>query len=373
MQSVHSIAEVRRNHPYRVDRECFNETDIVAHSTQLQEVLRHAKIVAPTESTVLIHGETGTGKEVIAQAIHHWSGRDHGRLVRMNVAAIPSTLLESELFGNERGAFTGAVSRRAGRLEWAEGGTLFLDEIGELPLDLQPKLLRLLQEREYERLGSNHTMRSTARLVAATHRDLATMVAVRSFREDLYYRLNVFPIYVPPLRDRRDDIPPLVRSFVQAYARRIGKSTPTISAAIMASLSSYPWPGNIRQLQNVIERAVILATEGDLEVHLPPLEASSVPPSGGPPAAGALDVAALIGRELSATATDLYAQTHREVDRLLLARVLEFTKGNHRQAAQILGVARQTMRVKLRALGLHVTQVVASDDDAAHLRTEDGS
>ena len=340
MQAVHSIAETGRSPEARV-----TETAVIAHSSQIQEVLRQAKIVAPTESTVLIHGETGTGKELIAQAIHRWSGRDARRLVKVNVAAIPSTLLESELFGNEKGAFTGAVARRVGRLEWAEGGTLFLDEIGELPLELQPKLLRLLQEREYERLGSNHTMRSDARLVVATHRDLAEMVSVHSFREDLYYRLNVFPLYVPPLRERRDDIPPLTRSFVEACARKMGKSVPLISAATMASLASYSWPGNIRQLQNVIERAVILATDGELQIHLPPLRSACTPlvtqPTPVPVRTGGTPKNPVASLD--------------DVQRAHILGVLEATDwvvGGPRGAAAKLGMKRSTLNYRLEKLGI---------------------
>ena len=215
--------------------------------------------VAPTDSTVLIYGETGTGKELLARAIHDLSSRRQGTFVKLNCAAIPTGLLESEMFGHEKGAFTGAIAQRIGRFELAHRGSMFLDEVGEIPLELQTKLLRVLQEREFERLGSSRTIRTDARLVAATNRDLAALVEERQFRADLYYRLNVFPITVPPLRERRDDIPLLVRYFVQQNARRMNKRITSIPAEAMQALTRYHWPGNIRELQNFIERAVILS------------------------------------------------------------------------------------------------------------------
>jgi formate hydrogenlyase transcriptional activator len=222
--------------------------------------------VAPTDSTVLIYGETGTGKELVARALHNLSSRNANAFVKLNCAAIPTGLLESELFGHERGAFTGAISQRVGRFELANRGTMFLDEIGEVPLELQPKLLRVLQEREFERLGSTRTLRTDARLIAATNRDLEALVNEQKFRPDLYYRLNVFPIRVPALRERPEDIPLLVRHFVQQYSRRLGRTIETIPSETMTMLVRYPWPGNIRELQNVVERAVILCDGDTLEV-----------------------------------------------------------------------------------------------------------
>jgi formate hydrogenlyase transcriptional activator len=242
---------------------------IVGSSGALCKVLDEIRIVAPTDATVLIEGETGTGKEVIAHAIHTNSSRRNRPFVKLNCAAIPLGLLESELFGHEKGAFTGAVTQRVGRFEAANGGTLFLDEVGDIPLELQAKLLRVLQEQEFERLGSTYTRRVDVRVVAATNRDLATLVAEKHFRMDLYYRLNVFPIAVPPLHQRLEDVPMLVAHFVHRYADRMSKQISRISKSAMETLMGYPWPGNIRELQNFVERAVIL-TMGDV-LRLPAL------------------------------------------------------------------------------------------------------
>ena len=239
---------------------------IIGQSPALREVLQLVEMVAASDSTVLLLGETGTGKELIARAIHNLSSRRGRAFVKLNCAAIPSGLLESELFGHERGAFTGAITQKIGRLELADQGTLFLDEIGDIPLELQPKLLRVLQEREYERLGSTRTKQVDVRVVAATHRDLEEMIVDKQFRSDLYYRLNVFPIYIPPLRARTEDIPLLVRHFVQQFARRMNKTIEAISSETMQALIRYPWPGNIRELQNVIERAVVVYEKGNLPV-----------------------------------------------------------------------------------------------------------
>ena len=257
--------------PYAEDdlRSDSRFSEIVGHSAALRRVLQQVEIVAPTDATVLIDGETGTGKELIARAIHHRSGRRTHPLVTLNCAAIPPGLLESELFGHEKGAFTGALTQRIGRFELANEGTLFLDEIGDLPLELQPKLLRVLQEHTFERLGSSRTLRTNVRLVAATHRDLLAMVRQRTFREDLYYRVHIFPLTVPPLRQRRDDIPLLVRHFAQQYTHQMHKRIEHIPAEAMAELVHYDWPGNVRELQNVIERAMILSANGVLWPQVP--------------------------------------------------------------------------------------------------------
>ena len=244
------------------------QQEIVGQSPKLRGVLDLVAQVARTNATVLICGETGTGKELVARSIHTSSARCEGEFVRVNCAAVPPGLMESELFGHERGAFTGATSRRIGRFELADGGTMFLDEIGELPLELQPKLLRLLQEREFERLGSNDTLRSNARLVTATHQDLRALIHERSFREDLYYRLNVFPIRVPPLRERPEDIPLLVSGFVRRFARAMNKDIRRVCPTTLAALQGHDWPGNIRELQNLVERAVILCAGPVLEIQL---------------------------------------------------------------------------------------------------------
>ena len=244
----------------------FGQMQIVGNSRALRQVLDLVRTVAPSDSTVLLLGETGTGKELIARAIHNCSPRKNRPFVKLNCAAIPTGLLESEFFGHERGAFTGALTQKIGRLELADQGSLFLDEIGDIPLDLQPKLLRVLQEREFERLGSTHTKKVDVRIVAATHCALEEMVVQRQFRLDLYYRLNVFPISIPPLRERREDIPLLARYFVQQFARRMHKTVESISPQTMEALVHYSWPGNVRELQNVIERSVVVYDKGELSV-----------------------------------------------------------------------------------------------------------
>jgi formate hydrogenlyase transcriptional activator len=259
-----SIVESRGHQSLRGKGVNDGFADIVGASETLREVLKLVQIVAPTNSTTLIQGETGTGKDLIAHAIHNLSSRRGRPFVKLNCAAIPCDLLESELFGHEKGAFTGAIAQKVGRFELADKGTLFLDEVGDIPLALQPKLLRVLQEQEFERLGSTRTHQVDVRLVAATNRNLEEMVKRSEFRSDLYYRLNVFPISLPPLRARREDIPPLVEHFVEIYARRMGKQIDHISSEAMSELISYSWPGNIRQLQNFIERSVILSSENVL-------------------------------------------------------------------------------------------------------------
>ena len=246
-----------------------NFEGIAGQSSALRQVLQLVETVATSDSTVLLLGETGTGKELIARALHQRSHRKQRPLVKLNCAAIPNGLLESELFGHERGAFTGAITQKVGRLELADQGMLFLDEVGDIPLELQPKLLRVLQEREFERLGSTRTMKVDIRLVAATHRDLETMMADNQFRSDLYYRLNVFPIRIPPLRERPEDIPALVQYFTDKYARRMGKRIDTIPPGALRKLMRWHWPGNVRELENVVERAVILTRNTTLAIALP--------------------------------------------------------------------------------------------------------
>ncbi|MGB7946589.1 MAG: sigma 54-interacting transcriptional regulator [Candidatus Binatia bacterium] len=250
----------------------YNFEEIIGESAALKTILEQLQTVAPTDSTILIYGETGTGKELIARAIHNLSTRQARTLVKVNCAAIPTGLLESELFGHEKGAFTGAIAQRVGRFELAHRGTLFLDEVGDIPLELQPKLLRVLQEHEFERLGSARTVRVDVRMVAATNVDLTQKVADNHFRADLYYRLNVFPITIPPLRDRREDIPLLVRYFAQKYARRMKRAIETIPAKAMTALTEYHWPGNVRELENFVERSVILSRGTELQVPLAELK-----------------------------------------------------------------------------------------------------
>ncbi len=259
------------------DRDQRRFEQVIGKSSALEAVFEQVECVAPTDSTVLIQGETGTGKELIARAIHNVSTRCGRSFVKLNCAAIPLDLLESELFGHEKGAFTGAIAQRIGRFEMADKGTLFLDEVGDIPPSLQPKLLRVLQEQEFERLGSTHTRRVDVRLVAATNRDLTDMMKQGDFRTDLYYRLNVFPIRIPPLHERRDDIPLLVEYFMEKYARRMGKQVKTVPSTTMEKLVSWPWPGNVRELQNMIERGVILSRGFVLEIPVTELDQTTVP------------------------------------------------------------------------------------------------
>jgi formate hydrogenlyase transcriptional activator len=312
----------------------YNFEEIIGESVALKEILQQLETVAPTDSTILILGETGTGKELIARAIHNLSGRRERTLVKVNCAAIPTGLLESELFGHEKGAFTGAIGQRIGRFELAHRGTLFLDEVGDIPLELQPKLLRVLQEQEFERLGSARTIRVDVRLVAATNADLVQKVADNHFRTDLYYRLNVFPIVIPPLRERRNDIPLLVRYFAQKYARRMKRPIDTIPAKAMAALTDYSWPGNVRELENFIERAVILSRGSELQIPVTELKARSRP-------------AAVIAGD--GVGTLEYAEREH------IMRVLSetnWTIGGPTGAAIKLGMKRTTLQSKMKKLGI---------------------
>ena len=308
--------------------------DIIGESGGLRQVLKQIETVAPTDATVLIQGETGTGKELLARAIHRLSPRRDRTFIKVNCAAIPAGLLESELFGHEKGAFTGAIARKMGRLELAHEGTLFLDEVGELPLDLQPKLLRAIQEREIERLGGNRPIPINIRLVAATNRDLAQMVAEKEFRSDLFYRLKVFPIFAPPLRDRVGDIPVLVRHFVITHSRRMGKNIETIPDETMHALCRWPWPGNIRELENFLERAVILTRGTVLYVPLAELETKVAEEEA----------------ELEERNPTLHA-----AEREHILRVLRETRGQiggADGAAERLGLKRTTLNSKLKKLGI---------------------
>jgi formate hydrogenlyase transcriptional activator len=309
-------------------RSGFNFSEIVGESAALKHVLDQARTVAPTDATVLILGETGTGKELIARAIHRMSSRKDGRFIKLNCAAIPAGLLESELFGHEKGAFTGAVSQKVGRLELADQGTLFLDEVGDLPLELQPKLLRVLQDQEFERLGSTHTIRVNIRLIAATNRDLPELIAARSFRSDLFYRVSVFPIRMPALRERQEDIPQLVRYFAQKHARRMNKPIETIPTKTMRALASLGWPGNVRELENFIERCVILSDGSVLNAPL----------------------AELIVSEDSQSEATL-----ERLEREHIVRVLRETNGKiggPRGAAARLGLKRTTLQSMMHRLGI---------------------
>jgi formate hydrogenlyase transcriptional activator len=307
--------------------------EIVGDSPALRQVLKEVETVAATSSTVLIRGETGTGKELIARALHDLSPRQGRTFVKLNCAAIPTGLLESELFGHEKGAFTGAISQKVGRFELAHQGTLFLDEVGDIPPELQPKLLRVLQEQEFERLGSTKTMRVDVRLVAATNRDLAAMVADGRFRSDLYYRFNVFPLVLPSLRERPDDIPRLVRHFTQQFARRMGRRIETVPSAVMDALVHYPWPGNVRELQNVIERAVILSPGSSLQVPVSDLHATATPH--------------LVPAVTAMTLADA------EREHILGAlRDTGWVVGGPKGAAVRLGMKRATLQKKMKKLGI---------------------
>jgi formate hydrogenlyase transcriptional activator len=318
---VYLETEIRSEH-------CFEE--IVGNSRALRKVLEQVSIVAPTDSTVLLHGETGTGKELIARAIHNVSSRRQRSFVRMNCAAIPTGLLESELFGHEKGAFTGAIMQKKGRFELADGGSLFLDEIGDISLELQPKLLRAVQEREFERLGSARTIQVNVRMIAATHRDLRSMIGKNQFREDLFYRLNVFPIEIPPLRERREDIPLLVDYFVSRFSRRMQKRIQSIPRAAMEALVNTDWPGNIRELENFIERCVIL-TPGD-ELNVPCTELKR-----------------------SAGIVVPVASSFQDAGRQVIVDALKSTAGRiagKDGAAERLGLKRTTLQNKMRKLNI---------------------
>jgi formate hydrogenlyase transcriptional activator len=312
------------------DRSGIGMNGIIGSSAALEAALQEVERVAPTDSTVLVLGETGTGKELIAHTVHNLSRRAGRPFVKLNCAAIPFDLLESELFGHEKGAFTGAIAQKIGRFEMADKGTLFLDEIGDIPLALQPKLLRVLQEQEFERLGSGKTHRINVRLVAATHRDLADMVRRREFRSDLYYRLNVFPVSMPPLRERREDIPQLVSHFVELFSRRMGKRINRVPNETLGAFISYAWPGNVRELQNLVERAVIRSNDGVLPNPLPKSPAAAMP-----------------------TSCD---GTLRDTERAMILKAIRAAKGmigGPRGAAALLGLKRTSLISKMKRLGMY--------------------
>lgn len=325
----------------------MNFAEIVGNSPSVKSVLGQVELVAPSDSTVLLLGETGTGKELMARAIHERSRRRSHAFVKLNCAAIPTGLLESEMFGHEKGAFTGAVAQRVGRFELANGGTIFLDEIGEIPLELQPKLLRILQEREFERLGSSRTLHTDARLIAATNCDLQGMVDEKKFRADLYYRLNVFPVFIPPLRERREDIPLLVSHFTQVFAHRVNKKIETIPTQTMNSLVAYSWPGNIRELQNVIERAVLVSNGPILKVSLSDLKSRSahaIPPqSTNPPQNG--------GPVEPQPIRDVLEDVERKQILAALEQSRWIVAGPNGAAAR-LGLKRSTLQLRMKKLGI---------------------
>jgi len=321
----------------------FNFEEIIGDSPALKRALTQVELAAPAATTVLILGETGTGKELIARAIHNLSPRRERTFVKINCAAIPSGLLESELFGHERGAFTGALNQKIGRFELADRGTIFLDEVGDIPLELQPKLLRVLQEQEFERLGSNRAQRVDVRIVAATNGDLSKLVAERAFRSDLYYRLNVFPIHIPPLRERREDVPLLVRYFVQKISRRLNKTVEYVPADAMDALANYSWPGNIRELENLIERAVLLSPGKELRVPLSELKSATLAAAGADPSPASFPSSASS------------VSTLEEADRHHILRALRQTEwriAGPKGAAALLGMKRTTLQARMRKLGI---------------------
>jgi formate hydrogenlyase transcriptional activator len=337
---------------------------IIGSSPALKHVLQLVETVAPSDSTVLLLGETGTGKELIARAIHERSRRKDRTFVKLNCAAIPTGLLESELFGHEKGAFTGAISQKVGRMELADQGTLFLDEVGDIPPEIQPKLLRVLQEREFERLGSTHTRRVNVRIVAATNRDLEKMVADREFRNDLYYRLNVFPIRIPPLRDRREDIPLLVGYFVQKCAKQMQKRIEAVPASVMKGLSAWDWPGNIRELENFVERAVILTRGRSLEAPLGELRKSkkdepvqfSAQPVHASTARSEDDIARIVRETVASMKGSTAESEHSKRQHDEIIRALAECKGRvggAEGAAARMGISRTTLISRMKRLGIN--------------------
>jgi DNA-binding NtrC family response regulator len=323
---------------------------IIGCSAGMREVYKAIGRVAPQNMIVLIAGESGTGKELIARAIYQHSARAHMPFHAINCAAIPETLLESELFGHEKGAFTGADRRRIGRFEQCSGGTLLLDEIGDMPLAMQSKLLRLLQEQTFERLGGNETVKTDVRLISATHRDLKALAVAGKFRADLYYRLSVFTISLPPLRERGEDLPLLVRKFIRQFNREFGRQVRDVHTEAMQRLQSYSWPGNVRELQSVLKQAMLQASGSILlPIFLPdPLDGARAPiPIAPNRSITDFSFESFIRQYLQTGSTDIYHESHRQLDRILLPIVLEFAEGNHRLAARLLGIARQTFRQRL--------------------------
>jgi formate hydrogenlyase transcriptional activator len=324
----------------------FNFEEIIGESPALRRALGQVELAAPANTTVLLRGETGTGKELFARAIHNLSPRHDRTFVKVNCAAIPAGLLESELFGHERGAFTGAIAQKIGRFELADKGTIFLDEVGDLPLELQPKLLRVLQEQEFERLGSNTTQRVDVRVVAATNADLSRLVSEKAFRSDLYYRLNVFPIQIPALRERREDIALLVRYFVQKFSQRFNKTVLYVPADAMDALTEYSWPGNVRELENLLERAVLLSPGKELRIPLSELKSNLSITKGETATASSSEVPAASGTPVT---------TLEEAERQHILRALRQTKwriAGPRGAAIMLGMKRTTLQARMRKLGI---------------------
>jgi DNA-binding NtrC family response regulator len=340
------------------------EGALVGSCPAMRDVYKAIGRVAGQDVTVLITGESGTGKELVARAIYQHSGRSKAPFLALNCAAIPEHLLESELFGHEKGSFTSADRRRIGKFEQCNGGTILLDEIGDMPMALQAKILRLLQEQTFERVGGNETIRTDVRVIASTHRDLKARTGEEKFRADLYYRLSVFTIPLPPLRERGDDLPMLVLHYLRRFSRELARDVREIAPEALERLRGYAWPGNIRELQSILKQALLQASGTVLlPAFLPEVLGSAGDASKASPPAEDLGLRAFIRQRLTPDASDLYAEMHREVDRIFLTLVLDHTQGSQRQAARILGIARQTLRLKLRELGLQVTHSVEAEED----------
>jgi DNA-binding NtrC family response regulator len=339
---------------------------IIGSCRSMQDLYKAIGRVADQTFPVLITGESGTGKELVAQAIYQHGPRAKAPFLALNCAAIPETLLESELFGHEKGAFTGAERRRIGKFEQTSGGTLFLDEIGDMPLPAQAKLLRVLQEQTFERLGGSETIRTDVRLIAATHRDVKQWSDEGKFRPDLYYRLGVFTIHLPPLRERGDDLALLVQFFLRRGSRELGRDVREVAPETLERLRRYSWPGNVRELQSVLKQAILRAHGPvllpDFLPELPEVVGESSAPVS--PPGDSFDAEAFVRQRLGPDSRDLYRDIHRELDRLVLSRVLEYTGGNQQRAALLLGITRRTLRAKLQDVGLHVAHSIeASEDD----------
>ncbi|MBN9121728.1 MAG: sigma-54-dependent Fis family transcriptional regulator [Planctomycetes bacterium] len=346
---------------------------IVGRCAAMQEVYKAIGRIAPQDVTVLLLGESGTGKELVARAVYQHSKRAGGPFLAINCAAIPDALLESELFGHEKGAFTGAERQRVGKFEQADGGTIFLDEIGDMSPATQAKVLRVLQDQRFERVGGSETIRTDVRVIAATNQNLSAMVAAGKFRQDLFYRLNSFTITLPPLRERGGDVPLLVNYFLAATNRKLDKNVRGLDPAALAALEAYPWPGNVRELENAVRYAVVQAVGEVLTLDCLPAAVRGGP---APPPATGLDVLALVVDLLRAGTPDIYRQVTQAVDRVVLAAVLDHVHGNQKQASDLLGISRTTLRAKLQVLGLGVEkQLRATDDgpaDAHHVPGADG-
>jgi DNA-binding NtrC family response regulator len=359
----------RRMRQPAVVSECAPDPDvegaIVGSCPAMREVYKAIGRVAAQDVPVLITGESGTGKELVARAIYQHSPRGKAPFLALNCPAIPENLLESEMFGHEKGAFTGADRRRIGKFEQCNGGTIFLDEIGDMPLALQAKMLRALQEQAFERVGGNETVRTDVRLIAATHRDLKAWSDAGKFRPDLYYRLSVFTVHLPSLRERGEDLPRLVRYYLHRFNRELGREVQEVAPEALERLRSYSWPGNVRELQSVLKQALLQAHGATLlPTFLPALpEEPSVPVTAAPSGVGEPHLEAFIRLWLASGGDDLYAETHRQVDRQLLSRVLEDTGGNQREAARLLGIGRETLSRRLRELGLHVSRRLEAEED----------